>query len=92
MLTQNGKLAAVIDWGQAAIGDPAVDLMPAWSMFTSPARTAFRKEIDADAPTWARARGWTLSVSVIALSHYRDKSPTIAAATRRDIAELLAET
>lgn len=91
VLTREGKLAAIIDWGQAAIGDPAVDLMPAWSMFSGAARAAFRKEIGADAPTWTRARGWTLSVSVIALSYYRDKNQTIAAATRRDITELLAE-
>lgn len=91
VLTRNGKLAAVIDWGCAAIGDPAVDLTPAWSMFSRDTRAQFRKEIDADPHTWTRARGWTLSVSVIALSYYRDKNPTIAAATRRDIAELLAE-
>ncbi len=91
VLTRERKLSAVIDWGCAAIGDPAVDLMPAWSMFTGDARAAFRKEIDADASTWARARGWTLSVSVIALAYYRDNNPTIAAATRRDIAELLSE-
>jgi aminoglycoside phosphotransferase (APT) family kinase protein len=91
VLTQHRKLAAVIDWGCAATGDPAVDLMPAWSMLSGVARAAFRKEIDADAPTWTRARGWTLSVSVIALAYYRDKNPTITAATRRDIAELLEE-
>lgn len=89
VLTRLGRLAAVIDWGCAGIGDPAVDLMPAWSIFSGAARAAFRKAIDADAPTWTRARGWTLSVSVIALAYYRDKNPTIAAATRRDIAELL---
>lgn len=91
VLTHAGKLAAVIDWGCAATGDPAVDLMPAWSMFTGAARTAFRKEIAADAQTWTRARGWTLSVSVIALAHYRDKNETITEATRHDIAELLAD-
>jgi aminoglycoside phosphotransferase (APT) family kinase protein len=92
VLTREGKLSAVIDWGCAAIGDPAVDLMPAWSMFSGEARAAFRQEIATDAATWIRARGWTLSVSVIALSYYRDKNETIAAATRRDIAELFAET
>ncbi|MFM9863825.1 MAG: aminoglycoside phosphotransferase family protein [Micropepsaceae bacterium] len=92
VLTRNGKLAAVIDWGCAATGDPAVDLMPAWSMFSGAARAVFRQEIAADTKTWTRARGWTLSVSAIALSHYRDKNETITAATRRDIAELLAGT
>ena len=91
VLTRRGKLSAVIDWGCAAIGDPAVDLMPAWSMFNGAARAAFRQEIAADTPTWTRARGWMLSVSVIALAYYRDKNPTITAATRHDIAELLAE-
>jgi aminoglycoside phosphotransferase (APT) family kinase protein len=68
VLMRAGQLAAVIDWGCAATGDPAVDLMPAWSMFSRGARAQFRQEIDADTQTWTRARGWTLSVSVIALS------------------------
>jgi aminoglycoside phosphotransferase (APT) family kinase protein len=91
VLTRAGKLAAIIDWGCAGTGDPAVDLMPAWSMFTKTARETFCQAIEADTQTWTRARGWTLSVSVIALAHYHGKNETIAKATRRDIADLLAE-
>ena len=91
VLTQNGRLAAVIDWGVAAIGDPAIDLMPTWSMFTGDARATFRKDIGADATAWLRASGWTLSVCVIALAYYRGKNAAIVAATRREITEVLGE-
>lgn len=91
VLARGEALAAVIDWGCAGIGDPAVDLMPAWSIFSGPARKTFRDTINADEPTWDRARGWTLSVSAIALAYYRDKNPILCEAVRRDISELLAD-
>src|SRR5262249_38942867 len=33
LLVRGGSLCAVIDFGCAAIGDPACDLTPAWTMF-----------------------------------------------------------
>ena len=35
---------SVIDFGLMGIGDPACDLIPAWSLFDSNSRDAFRKE------------------------------------------------
>ena len=33
LLVRDGRLAAVIDLGAVGVGDPAVDLMPAWNLF-----------------------------------------------------------
>lgn len=60
LLVQNGKLSAVIDFGQLAIGDPASDLAINWTLFHGKSREAFKKALLLDKGTWARARGWTL--------------------------------
>jgi hypothetical protein len=40
------------------VGDPAVDLMVAWTYLSADARQVFRDELTVDGPTWARGRGW----------------------------------
>lgn len=41
LVDDDGTVTGVIDWGDTALGDPAVDLMIAFSAFTGPARTEF---------------------------------------------------
>lgn len=60
LLTRDGRLSAVIDFGTSGAGDPACDLVPAWTMFDGAARDAFRRVVGLDDDTWARARGWAL--------------------------------
>jgi aminoglycoside phosphotransferase (APT) family kinase protein len=60
LLVRDGRLAAVIDFGSCAVGDPACDLTMAWTFFTGSARTTFRDALSLDAATWQRARGWAL--------------------------------
>jgi aminoglycoside phosphotransferase (APT) family kinase protein len=65
LLVQNGRLHAVIDFGQLAVGDPACDLAIAWTLFHGKSRAAFRNALDIDDETWARARGWALWKALI---------------------------
>src|SRR5690606_10909417 len=60
LLVQNGGLSAVIDFGQCGLGDPACDLVIAWTFFDEGGRSAFRAALPADPELWARARGWAL--------------------------------
>lgn len=60
LLVCDGKLSAVIDFGQLAIGDPACDLAINWTLLHGKSREAFQKTLPLDQGTWARARGWTL--------------------------------
>ena len=69
LIDQNG-LAAVLDWGMVAIGDPAVDCLGAWTLLDATARGAFRARVDVDDATWARGRGWALSIALVALPYY----------------------
>jgi len=89
LLTEYGRLTAVLDFGGLGVGDPAVDFMPGWTLFSGEARDRFRVAVRADDATWARARGWTLSVAVVALAYYRGSNETLARASRRALESVL---
>jgi len=91
LLVARGRIRAVIDFGCLGVGDPACDLLPAWSLFAGPARAAFRAAVAVDEATWARGRGWALSTAVIALPYYRDTNSVLADRSRVKIAEVLAD-
>ncbi|MFC5819684.1 aminoglycoside phosphotransferase family protein [Nonomuraea harbinensis] len=58
LLTVDGRLSAVIDFGGLGIGDPACDLMIAFTLMSAGSRAAFRAALDVDDATWTRGRGW----------------------------------
>jgi aminoglycoside phosphotransferase (APT) family kinase protein len=89
LITENGRLAAVIDFGCLGTGDPACDLMPAWTVLDAPARETFRATHPVDDAAWARGRGWALSMGLIALPYYLDTNPVLVAIARRAIAQAL---
>lgn len=60
MLIKEGKLSAIIDFGGMALGDPACDLVIAWTFFKDKARDIFMEEISLDQDTWLRAKAWAL--------------------------------
>jgi aminoglycoside phosphotransferase (APT) family kinase protein len=65
LLTEDGRLSAVIDFGQMCIGDPACDLAIAWTLFRGESREAFRSTLTLDDATWNRGRGWALWKALI---------------------------
>ncbi|MGW1716207.1 aminoglycoside phosphotransferase family protein [Streptomyces sp. NPDC002156] len=91
VLVAEGRLSAVIDFGCARIGDPAVDLIAAWNLLPAGVRDTFREAVGADDAEWARGRGWALSISLIQLPYYRETNPVLAANSRHVIREILAE-
>ncbi len=58
LLVQKGQLAAVIDFGQLTTGDPACDLVMAWTFFSGESRGIFQSKLALDADTWNRSRAW----------------------------------
>ncbi|WP_307618918.1 aminoglycoside phosphotransferase family protein [Streptomyces sp. V3I7] len=91
VLVAAGRLGAVIDFGTAGVGDPAVDLIVAWNLLPASARPAFWEAVGAGDAEWARGRGWALSISLIQLPYYWDTNPRLAENSRHVIGELLAE-
>jgi aminoglycoside phosphotransferase (APT) family kinase protein len=91
LLAQHGRLNAVIDFGCLAVGDPACDLMVAWTFLTAETRDVFRAALPVDDATWARGRGWALSVALIILPYYENTNPVLCGIARYAIDELLAD-
>jgi aminoglycoside phosphotransferase (APT) family kinase protein len=89
VLVEQGRLSAVIDFGGLAVGDPACDLMIAWSLFSGASREVFRVETAVDEATWLRGRGCALSQAVIFIPYYWHTNATGVKNARRMIAELL---
>jgi len=86
-----GRLAGVLDWGGLAIGDPAVDLIVAWNLLDASARATFRAAVNVDDSTWDRGRVWALSIGIVAYPYYVDSNPALAAVSRHQIEQVLAD-
>jgi aminoglycoside phosphotransferase (APT) family kinase protein len=91
LLARDGRLTGVIDFGGLGVGDPACDLIVAWNLLPAGARDVFRDAAGADEATWARGRGWALSIALLALPYYLTTNPAIVASSRHVIAEVLAD-
>lgn len=91
LLVRGGRLAAVIDWGGLGVGDPAPDLMIAWSLFSGASRAAFRAALGVDDDTWARGRGHALSQAAIFIPYYLDSNPEGVAGARQAIDQVLSD-
>jgi aminoglycoside phosphotransferase (APT) family kinase protein len=74
LLVENGRLAAVIDFGSCCVGDPACDLAIAWGLLGGESREAFRAALPLDRATWARGRGWALWKALITWAFHPDNS------------------
>lgn len=83
LLVADGRLGAVIDFGSSAIGDPACDLVIAWTSFDRATAQVFRDAIGLDAATWERAAGWALWKALITLDD--PGSPATIARLREDL-------
>ena len=86
LLVRDARLAAVIDFGTCGVGDPACDVVIAWTRFAGRSRAAFRGTLGVDDATWARARGWALWKALITFD-----GPATAAESRQVIEEVLAD-
>lgn len=89
MLTVDGALSAVIDFGDITSGDPATDLAVAWMLFDKADRAEFRDVAAIDDDTWRRAGGWALNLSLAYLT--ADDSSSMPAIGRATLAAVLAE-
>jgi aminoglycoside phosphotransferase (APT) family kinase protein len=91
LLVREGRLAAVIDFGTSGVGDPACDVVIAWTLLHGESRNAFRSGLGADPGTWSRGRGWALWKALITLVDQLESDPEGAAVSRRFIERVLAD-
>ncbi len=91
LLLRDGRLVAVLDFGAVAIGDQAMDLIPAWSVFGSVGRAAYRDALQPDDGVWHRARGIALSQALLIIPYYRESNPRFARDAMQTVAEVLSD-
>ena len=89
LLVTDRRISAVIDFGGLALADPACDLIVAWNFLDAASRDVFRTALEPDAATWARGRGWALSIALIQLPYYLHSNPTLVGIARRTIDAVL---
>lgn len=91
VLVKEGRLSAVIDFGQLAVGDPACDLAMTWTFFKGKSRQAFRDHLMLDDATWARGRAWALWKALIVAAGFTNPNNTESEKCWRIIDEVLAD-
>jgi aminoglycoside phosphotransferase (APT) family kinase protein len=74
ILIKEKKMTAIIDFGSMGLGDPACDLVMAWSFFNNSSKEIFQKYIEVDNDTWSRAKGWALWKALITIDSLKDKT------------------
>jgi aminoglycoside phosphotransferase (APT) family kinase protein len=90
LLTVDGRLSAVIDFGGLGVGDPARDMTIAFTLMSAPTRSVFQAALGVDDATWARGRGWALTTGLNAYCSYAATNARVAALTTRQITAALA--
>ena len=90
VLVHGGRLCAVIDFGGVGVGDPAADVIAAWSVFSQTERGTFRDALAVDNGTWNRARGFALHQAALIIP-YTETNPEFVALAKRTVEEVLAE-
>ncbi|HRF50996.1 MAG TPA: aminoglycoside phosphotransferase family protein [Anaerolineales bacterium] len=89
LLLVEDRLSAVIDFSGVGVGDPAADLPVAWNLLPRETWPLFRALLGVDDATWARGRGWALSIAMIQLPYYQHTNPPLAASARYVIGQVL---
>lgn len=90
LLVRDGELTAVLDFGLIGVGDPACDLMVAWTYLPPDARAVFRSALTVDEATWSRARGWAWQLGLMAAAYSAD-NPVLGDIGRRTVTEVLTD-
>jgi aminoglycoside phosphotransferase (APT) family kinase protein len=91
ILVHQGRVSAVIDFGGLGVGDPACDLLVAWSYLSHETRKAFRDTLFLDDASWERGRGWALTFGLSAYGYYKITNPVLAGIGKRAVNEVLLE-
>ena len=69
------SFVAVIDFEHMGVGDPACDLLVAWTLLGPAQRQLLRDELEVDDATWLRGRGWAVEFGARALVYSAPSAP-----------------
>ena len=90
LLVRDGALAAVIDWGCAGRGDPAIELNAMWGSLPPSVAGLYRETVGLDEAAYRRARGFALAPAISGWTYYRDTAPHMSQLGLRAVRQLIA--
>lgn len=91
ILVHDGKLTGIIDFGGMGVGDPACDLVIAWTFLKNKSREVFKQGINVDNDTWLRAKAWCLWKATFELCNEQNKKCLRATTQKQIINDVLTE-
>ena len=91
LLVRNGSLCAVIDFGGLGVGDPACDMVIAWTFLEPASRRVFRHHLGISDAIWNRGRGWALWKAMIVLAELIETNAIEAASAQYAVDQLIGD-
>jgi aminoglycoside phosphotransferase (APT) family kinase protein len=91
LLVADRRLIGVLDLGDMAPADPALDLVGAWHLLETAPRREFRAVLNCDDLEWARGAAWAFEQAVGVVWYYADSNPTMSQMGRRTLNRLATE-
>lgn len=91
ILAHNDKIVSILDFDMFGMGDPAIDLLPAWSVFSGESRKLFIDSLGYDESMVLRAIGWALSIGLIIIPYYQETNKELCEVGWRFVREVLAD-
>ena len=89
MLSLEGKLSAVLDFGLCGVGDPACDLAIAWTFLHGESRELFKEAMELDSRTWLRGAAWVLWKALILMAEVVPSTEESRRVARREMDAVL---
>ncbi|UPK74356.1 aminoglycoside phosphotransferase family protein [Nocardioidaceae bacterium SCSIO 66511] len=91
LLVSEGRLAGVLDCGDFAPADPALDLVAAWHLLDKPRRRILRDLLGCDDVQWARGMAWAFQQAMGLVWYYRESNPSMSRWGRRTLERILGD-
>ncbi|MFG3644918.1 aminoglycoside phosphotransferase family protein [Micromonospora sp. NPDC047762] len=77
VLVADGRLVGVLDTGDFAPADPALDAMCGWYFFDDASRAVFRDKLGCDDLEWERSKAWSFEQALGAIWYYVETNPVM---------------
>jgi aminoglycoside phosphotransferase (APT) family kinase protein len=90
LIVSAGRLAGILDTGDMAPADPALDLVAAWHLLEDGPRQALRGDLDCGDLEWERGRAWAFEQAMGLVWYYADSNPAMSRLGRRTLGRILA--
>jgi aminoglycoside phosphotransferase (APT) family kinase protein len=89
LLVQGERLAGVLDGGDFAAADPALDLVAAWHLLDSAARETLRADLGCAGLEWQRGAAWAFQQAMGLVWYYRTSNPAMSALGRSTLTRIV---